>query len=152
MSSSSSSAGSSGSASNPSVFSAAEQKLAGQYLDFINASPSQFHAVATTVKQLESEGFVQVCEKEAEWNIKAGGKYFYTRNQSSLVAFVVGGAWKKGNGFAITAAHTDSPVLKLKPVTKVAKNGYLQVGVECYGGGLWHTWYDRNRRTLHSAR
>lgn len=130
--------------SNPSVFSAAEQKLASQYLEFINSSPSQFHAVAATVKQLLGAGFVQVSEKDAEWGIKPSGKYFYTRNQSSVVAFVVGGAWKKGNGFAISAAHTDSPVLKLKPVTKVAKNGYLQVGVECYGGGLWHTWFDRD--------
>lgn len=142
--SSSSAASAAAASSNPSVFNAAEQALAGKYLSFVNSSPSQFHAVATTVAKLVAAGFQQVCEKDAQWNVKAGGKYFYTRNQSSVVSFAVGEKWVPGNGFTITAAHTDSPVLKLKPVSKVAKNGYLQVGVECYGGGLWHTWFDRD--------
>ncbi|KAJ1936402.1 hypothetical protein EC988_008206, partial [Linderina pennispora] len=32
----------------------------------------------------------------------------------------------------------------LKPVSKKTSNGYLQVGVQIYGGGLWHTWFDRD--------
>jgi aspartyl aminopeptidase len=128
------------SVSNPSVFSVDEQALAQKYLNFVNKSPSQFHAVAATAEELLSAGYVQVSEKQANWGIKAGGKYFYTRNQSSITAFAVGQKWVPGNGFTITAAHTDSPVLKLKPVTKVQRHGYLQVGVEPYGGGLWHTW------------
>jgi len=130
----------SASVSNPSVFSVDEQALAQKYLNFVNKSPSQFHAVAATAEELLSAGYVQVSEKQANWGIKAGGKYFYTRNQSSITAFAVGQKWVPGNGFTITAAHTDSPVLKLKPVTKVQRHGYLQVGVEPYGGGLWHTW------------
>lgn len=124
----------------PTPFSSAEVSQAQGFLNFVNASPSQFHAVATLMKRLEAEGFKQVSEKTADWKVQNGGKYFYTRNQSSLVAFAVGDKWAPGNGFTVTAAHTDSPVLKLKPVSKSTKNGYLAVGVECYGGGLWHTW------------
>ena len=37
-----------------------------------------------------------------------------------------------------------SPCLKLKPVSKSVKSNYLTVNVETYGGGLWHTWFDRD--------
>ncbi|PWA99151.1 zn-dependent exopeptidase [Artemisia annua] len=87
--------------------------------------------------------FISVFEND-EWNLKPGGRYFFTRNMSCLVAFAIGEKYTVGNGFHVIAAHTDSPCLKLKPKSASSKSNYLMVNVQTYGGGLWHTWFDRD--------
>lgn len=120
-----------------------EYSAAVDLVDFLNASPTAFHAVEEAKKRLKCAGYQQVSERE-DWDLKAGNKYFFTRNYSTIVAFAIGQKYVAGNGFYILGAHTDSPCLKLKPATKVCKGGYLEVGVQTYGGGLWHTWFDRD--------
>ncbi|XP_074290089.1 putative aspartyl aminopeptidase isoform X2 [Silene latifolia] len=117
--------------------------IVGDLLDYLNESWTQFHATAEAKRQLLSAGFDLLDESE-EWDLKPGGRYFFTRNMSSLVAFAVGEKYSPGNGFHVIAAHTDSPCLKLKPISASSKAGYQMVNVQTYGGGLWHTWFDRD--------
>jgi aspartyl aminopeptidase len=131
------------------AISAEAAAFAEKFLGYIDNTPTPFHLCAQTGERLTLAGFVELDENEpwaSAGKIEAGGKYFYTRNQSTLVAFVVGGAYQAGGGFKVVGAHTDSPVLKVKPVSKKVDkaSGLLQLGVECYGGGLWHTWFDRD--------
>ncbi|KAH6624544.1 peptidase M18 [Chaetomium sp. MPI-SDFR-AT-0129] len=123
----------------------APPKSALEFLDFVNASPTPYHAVAEAAALLDAAGFTKIQERD-NWasTVKPGGKYYTTRNGSSVVAFAVGAEWQPGNPIGMVGAHTDSPCLRIKPVSKRTANGYLQVGVETYGGGIWHSWFDRD--------
>ncbi|KDE05131.1 hypothetical protein MVLG_04473 [Microbotryum lychnidis-dioicae p1A1 Lamole] len=121
------------------------------FINYVNASPTPFHAVAEAVSRLEAVGFTRLSEKDA-WDqgdkIRPGGKYYVTRNQSSLIAFAVPEYKKedehKPRGMSIVGCHTDSPRFIVKPVSRREKLGFAQVGVETYGGGIWQTWLDRD--------
>jgi len=121
------------------------RETVNDFLKFLNVSCTAFHACDEVGRRLGTKGFVKLNERD-DWKkiLKPGGKYFFTRNGSTIVAFAVGKKYKPGNGVVMIGAHTDSPCLKLKPVSKVTKSGYNQIGVQCYGGGLWTTWFDRD--------
>ncbi|KAF2769837.1 peptidase M18, aminopeptidase I [Teratosphaeria nubilosa] len=121
------------------------KRRAEDFVSFLNASPTPFHAVHAAKQRLERAGFTPIRERDA-WTstLQPGGKYYLTRNASTIVAFAVGQRWRPGNPIAMLGAHTDSPCLRLKPVSKRSADGFLQVGVETYGGGMWHTWFDRD--------
>ncbi|KAI0834442.1 peptidase [Hypoxylon sp. FL0890] len=123
----------------------APPKSALDFLDFVNASPTPYHAVRSSIERLEKAGFSPVKERD-NWSstLRPGGKYYMTRNGSTIVAFAIGAKWKPGNPIAMLGAHTDSPCLRIKPVSKKSGVGFMQVGVETYGGGIWHSWFDRD--------
>ncbi|XDG00467.1 hypothetical protein ABKA04_000082 [Annulohypoxylon sp. FPYF3050] len=123
----------------------APPKSALDFLDFVNASPTPYHAVRSSIERLEKAGFSPIKERD-NWSstLRPGGKYYMTRNGSTIVAFAIGAKWRPGNPIAMLGAHTDSPCLRIKPVSKKNGVGFLQVGVETYGGGIWHSWFDRD--------
>ncbi len=120
-----------------------EKKSIHDLLEFIDRSPTPFHAVEEMKNKLIAQGYSELKESDV-WELKANGKYFLTRNDSSLIAFIVGTKTKEASGFKIIGAHTDSPNLKLKPNPAYDQSGYLQLGVEVYGGVLLTTWTDRD--------
>lgn len=111
--------------------------------DFIAASPTPFHATASLVSALQHAGFTRLDERDS-WQLESNGKYFVTRNDSSLIAFQLGAEQSAEQGLRLVGAHTDSPCLKVKPNPEVNSQGYWQLGVETYGGVLLSPWFDRD--------
>lgn len=108
--------------------------------DFIDSSPSPYHAVATACARLGAAGFVELDEREA-WDTGAGN--WYLRRGGSVVAWSTAGETPT-EGFRIVGAHTDSPNLRIKPQPDTGSAGYRQLGVEVYGGVLLNSWLDRD--------
>jgi aspartyl aminopeptidase len=116
--------------------SATNQQLA----DFIQASPTPFHATRNMVETLLAAGFEQLDER-ADWQLEPNGRYLVTRNGSSLIAFTLG---QLESGIRLVGAHTDSPCLRVKPQPELNQQGLWQLGVEVYGGVLLAPWFDRD--------
>lgn len=112
-------------------------------MDFIQASPTPFHAVATLSAQLKAAGF-EYLPLDQRWQLQPGQRYYTTRNDSSIIAFVYGRAPAEEAGIRMLGAHTDSPCLRVKPTPEVYQQGYFQLGVEVYGGVLLNPWFDRD--------
>ena len=110
---------------------------------FLDSSPTPFHAVSSMASMLRKDGFTELREDD-EWALLAGNKHFVTRNGSSMIAFIVGQAPLLDTGIKMVGAHTDSPCLMVKPQPEISKQGYLQLGVEVYGGALLNPWFDRD--------
>lgn len=115
--------------------------IAQQLIEFIDKSPTCFHAVENMKRELKENGFTELKEN-SRWKIVKGGRYFVDRNGSSLIAFAVPEAGMKG--FRIMASHSDSPCLKIKENPEIETEGhYIKLNVEKYGGMLCAPWFDR---------
>ncbi|MEX0659877.1 MAG: M18 family aminopeptidase [Egibacteraceae bacterium] len=121
----------------------AQDEHAQDLLAFVDAGPSPYHVVAEMARRLEAAGFTRVAEAD-RWALSAGDARYVVRDGGSLAAFRVGTDPPSEHGFRLVGAHTDSPTLKVRPRPDVRRHGYVQVGVEPYGGILAHTWLDRD--------
>src|SRR5699024_10990956 len=108
---------------------------------FITASPSSYHAAWEVARRLDEAGFTQREETE-EWPATAGG--YYVLRDGAVIAWYQPEDAGPTSGFRILGAHTDSPGFKLKPRPSTGAFGWLQAGVEIYGGPLLNSWLDRD--------
>lgn len=109
--------------------------------EFLRQSPTPWHATLAMVQRLEAAGF-QRLEETANWQLSPGQRYYVTRNDSSLIAFQLPAGPLVG--LRMIGAHTDSPGLRLKPNATQYAAGWLQLGVQVYGGALLAPWFDRD--------
>ena len=107
-------------------------------LQYIQKSPDCFHAVENLRQRLLSEGYTQLTA--GEWTLTPGGKYFVTKNGSSLMAFRV--PQGRPTGFVLTASHSDSPCFRLRDHTELAGE-FVRLSAERYGGMINDSWLDR---------
>ena len=112
-------------------------QLHEQLIDFINKSPSSYHAVASVKDILFENGYTELFENNA-WNLEENGKYFVTRG-ASIIAFKYKA---EANGFMAVASHSDSPSFRLK-MTPETTGAYSRLEVEKYGGMIYYSWFDR---------
>jgi len=118
-----------------------EKTLSRQLLDFLEASPSCYHAVENLRQELLAQGYEQLLEFQP-WKIRRGGKYFVVRGDSTLAAFRI--PEQLTGGFMLAAAHSDSPTFKLREEAEVASSGgCVRLSVEPYGGMISRSWMDR---------
>lgn len=112
-------------------------------LDFIDESPTPWHAVAIIEATLRAAQFIRL-DETAKWSLQAGGRYYVIRDDSSIILFILGKKRLVDSGFKIVGAHTDSPGLRIRPNGAQVSNGFAQLGVEIYGGPILATFTDRD--------
>lgn len=111
-------------------------------MDFMNESVCNFFAVKTLRAILDAEGF-QALDARDKWSLKPGGKYYTVKNNTALMAFVVG-IGDASAGFKIISAHSDSPCFRVKPNPEMlCDGGVVKLNTEVYGGPILYTWFDR---------
>jgi len=112
-------------------------------LRFLDQSPTAFHCTENLAKDFLQAGFSQLKEND-QWELKPHGRYFVIRGEASLVAWIMGKESPGETGFRIAAAHTDSPLLKVKNLSQKLWKGSLIQGIEIYGSPILSTWLDKD--------
>lgn len=120
-----------------------EQNFAKNLIEFIDKSPSAFHATKNVEEVLAKEGFKRI-DLQDRWNLEKEGKYYVVKNNSAIIGFEIGKGELEEDGFKLIGSHTDSPTFKVKPNSEITVEGkYLKLNTEVYGGPILNTWFDR---------
>lgn len=113
-------------------------------LSFLDASPVNFLAVKNITDELQQHGYRRIDTTEALGTVKAGDKFFVTKNDSSIYAFQIGRKALAETGFHMICAHCDSPTFRIKPHAEIdCEGGIVKLNTEVYGGPIMSTWFDR---------
>lgn len=113
-------------------------------LSFLDASPVNFLAVKNLTEELQQHGYRRIDTTEALGTVKAGDKFFVTKNDSSIYAFQIGRKPLAETGFHLICAHCDSPTFRIKPHAEIdCEGGIVKLNTEVYGGPIMSTWFDR---------
>lgn len=113
-------------------------------LSFLDASPVNFLAVKNLTEELQQHGYRRIDTTEALGTVKAGDKFFVTKNDSSIYAFQIGRKALAETGFHMICAHCDSPTFRIKPHAEIdCEGGIVKFNTEVYGGPIMSTWFDR---------
>lgn len=120
-----------------------KNRYALSLLNFLDKSPCSFLAVDAVRRKLENAGY-KCLDASDKWDIKAGDKFYVTKNDSAIFAVHTGTGDIAENGFKIIAAHSDSPCFRVKPNAPVyTEGGIIKLNTEVYGGPILYTWFDR---------
>jgi len=118
------------------------KSFAREVVEFIDESPSTYHVVKNCSDILDENGFERIMPRE-KWEIKRGGKYFFKKSSSTIIAFTVGENFDVKKSFKIFGAHTDSPCFRIKPNPEMVTENIVRLNTEVYGEPILGTWFDR---------
>lgn len=114
-----------------------------KFIEFINSSPTAYNCVDNVKSMLVKYNFRELTFNDNWENECKPGKYFVTKNDSSIIAFTIPVNINKLLGFNITASHADSPSFSVKPNSEIYDNGYLKLNIGGYGSMINYSWLDR---------
>lgn len=119
-----------------------QNELTTNLLNFIDASPTMFHATSACIELLEAQNFTALDNKNT-WQLQEGGRYYTTINDSCIIAFCINSSNVEEEGFKIIGTHNDVPGFRIKPNAQMQTENYIKLNTEGYGGAILSTWFDR---------
>lgn len=118
------------------------ENFSNKFINFAHKGSDSFNATKTIEEELIKNDFTLLKEKE-QWSLDYNKRYYIKKNNSAIVAFTTGRMLDDDSSFRLIASHTDSPSIKIKPNPVINKSGYSKLNIECYGGAILNTWFDR---------